>query len=306
MGKKRTSKHRISMHLRQWQLYLLCLPAFVYLVIFKYIPMYGLQIAFKEYSFKKGIIGSEFIGFDNFIKFISNPLFWSLIRNTLSISLYSLILFPIPIILALLIHNVTNRNFKKFIQAVTYAPHFISIVVLCGMIRLFLNPSFGIINTILAGLGLSKSNYMAIPSAFPHIYVWSDVWANSGWSCIIYLAALSSVNISLYDAAKIDGATKFDIIRKIELPSISPTIVIMFLTKVGNIMTVGYQKAFLLQTSANTASSEIISTYVYRRGLINADYSYGTAIDLFNVVINLFILLFVNKLCRKMTGTSLW
>lgn len=307
-GNQRTRKQRFMKALRRdWHLYLLCLPALLFVFVFDYGPMYGLQIAFREYSPVKGIWGSEWVGFAQFIRFFNSPQFFTLLRNTLTISIYSLIAgFPFPIILALVLNQVRNAKFKKTVQMVVYAPHFISIVVLCGMITLFLSPSTGILNNILTSLGMEPVHFLADAGKFPHIFVWSDVWQNTGWGMIIYLAALSSISTELYEAAKIDGASKRQLIWHIDIPGILPQIVILFIMRTGSFMNVGFQKAFLLQNPLNLETSEIISTYVYKVGLLNAQFSYSTAIGLFNTVINIVLILMVNNICKKLNETSLW
>lgn len=307
-GKRQNGKQRfLKAFRRDWQLYLLCLPALVFVFIFEYGPMYGLQIAFREYSPASGIWGSEWVGFDQFIRFFSSPQFFTILRNTLSISIYSLIAgFPFPIILALILNQVKNAKFKKTVQMVVYAPHFISIVVLCGMITLFLSPSTGILNNILVSLGLEPIHFLADAGKFPHIFVWTDIWQNTGWGMIIYLAALSSISTELYEAAKIDGASKRQLIWNIDIPGILPQIVILFIMRTGSFMNVGFQKAFLLQNPLNLEMSEIISTYVYKVGLINAQFSYSTAIGLFNTLINIILILMVNNISKRLNETSLW
>lgn len=292
---------------RDYQLYLLALPAVIYFIIFNYIPMYGVQIAFKDFYASKGIIGSEWVGFKYFQKFFRSYQFWPLIKNTIGISFYQLIAgFPIPIILALLLNQTRNQKYKKFVQTVTYAPHFISIVVLAGMMYIFLSPSNGIINTLLAKLGFEKVFFLGKPEWFKTIYVLSGIWQDAGWGAIIYIAALGSVAPELYEAAKVDGANKWDLIWHVDIPAIIPTAVILLILNVGNFMNVGFQKAYLLQNSLNITSSEIISTYVYKIGLISSQYSYSTAIGLFNTVINLILLITVNKISKILTENSLW
>lgn len=292
---------------RDWQLYLLCVPALLFIFVFNYGPMYGLQIAFKDFSAKQGIWGSEWVGFDNFIRFFKTPQFLTLLKNTLGISIYSLIAgFPFPIILALILNQVRSGKLRKVVQMVVYAPHFISVVVLCGMLYVFMSPSTGILNNILASLGLERVFFLGEPSYFPHIFVWSDIWQNTGWGMIIYLAALSSISPELYEAAKIDGANKLKTIWYVDIPGILPQIVILFIMRTGSFMNVGFQKAFLLQTPLNLETSEIISTYVYKVGLLNAQFSYSTAIDLFNTVVNVVLILMVNAICKKVNDTSLW
>ena len=292
---------------RDWHLILLCVPALIFIFIFDYGPMYGIQIAFKDYNSRKGIWGSEWVGFEHFIRFFNSPNFWNILRNTLSISFYSLLAsFPFPIFLALLVNQVTKKKFKRTVQMVLYAPHFISVIVLCGMLHVFLSPSTGIVNNILASLGLERIYFLGEAALFNDVFVWSGVWQNSGWGMIIYLAALTSIDPELYEAAKIDGANKIKLITHIEIPQIMPTIVIMLIMNVGRFMNVGFQKAFLLQNPLNLQSSEIISTYVYRMGMLGQQFSFSTAIGLFNNVVNIILLITVNQICKKLNETSLW
>ncbi len=288
-------------------LYIFLLPATVYLAIFAYGPLYGIQIAFKDFFAFKGIEGSPWVGFKHFRVFFNSPRFSILLTNTLTISIYSLLAnFPIPIILALLLNYTPRQGLKRFAQTVSYAPHFISIVVLAGMLNVFLSPRSGFVNTLLGYLGVQPLFFMGMPTAFKHIYVWSGVWQSAGWSSIIYLAALSGVSPELHEAAIIDGANKLQRIWNIDIPTIMPTMVILLVMSFGSIMNVGYEKAFLLQNNLNISTSEIISTYTYKIGLQDAKYSYSTAIGLFNNVINFALLIIVNRVARLLSGTSLW
>ena len=288
-------------------LYLFLLPATIHILVFSYWPMYGIQIAFKDFFAFKGIAGSPWVGLKHFVKFFQSPRFAALVGNTLSISLYSLIAgFPLPIFLALLLNYTPKQGLKRFTQTVSYAPHFISIVVLAGMINVFLSPRSCFINTILGFFGVDPIFFMGNPAAFKHIYVWSGVWQSMGWSSIIYLAALSGVSPELHEAAIIDGANKLQRIWHIDIPTIMPTMVILLVMNFGSVMNVGYEKAFLLQNSLNITTSEIISTYTYKIGLQQAQYSYSTAIGIFNNVINLILLISVNKVAKVLSGSSLW
>lgn len=292
---------------RDYHLYLLCIPALIFVFIFEYGPMYGLQIAFKDYSPVKGITGSNWVGFKHFIRFFESPQFFNILKNTVGISFYSLLAgFPIPIFIALLLNQTSNLKFKKTVQTTIYAPHFISVVVLCGMITVFLAPRTGIVNGVLQMMGLDEVFFLAKPELFNDIFVWSDIWQNTGWGSIIYIASLSAVNPELYEAARMDGAGKLKTIWHVDIPSILPTIVIMFIMRTGSFMNVGFQKAFLLQNPLNIESSEIISTYVYKVGLIQSQFSYSTAIGLFNTVVNIILILSVNAICKKINETSLW
>jgi len=292
---------------RDKYLYLLCLPAILYLIIFDYIPMYGVQIAFRNYKAKDGIWGSEWVGLKYFIMFVNSPRFWVMLKNTLIISFYSLVAgFPIPIFLALLLNQCQNLKFKKTVQTVLYAPHFISMVVMIGMVNLFLSPTSGIINHILSALGLNRINFMGSAEMFPHIYVWSGVWQNAGWGTIIYISALAGINPELYEAAKMDGAGKFKMIRYIDIPSIAPTMATLLILNVGSIMNIGFQKAHLMQNAQNLRTSEIISTYVYKVGLEQGQFSFSTAINLFNTLINIILLVVANKVTKKLNQSGLF
>lgn len=291
---------------RDRQYYLLILPAVIYVLVFCYAPMYGVQIAFKNYKMSLGVFKSSWVGFRNFMDFFNSYSFWTLIENTFILSFYSLIVgFPIPIIVALII-NELKGNFKKFTQTVLYAPHFISTVVLVGMITALLSPSSGAFNTILNKLGIESIYFMGLPEWFRHIFVWSGVWQQMGWNAIVYIAALSSVDPSLHEAASIDGATRFQKILKINLPTIAPTIIIMLIMRMGQLASVSYEKVYLMQNDLNVEVSEVISTYVYKRGLLNYNYSFATAVGLFNNVINVALVLLANKISKKFSETSLF
>jgi putative aldouronate transport system permease protein len=292
---------------RYHQLYFLLIPALVYIIIFNYFPMYGIQIAFKDFSPSRGIWNSTWVGMKNFVKFWRYPLFWMILGNTLGISVYSIVVgFPIPIVLAFMINEIDNRAFKKTVQMVTYAPHFISVVVLCAMLTLFLNKENGIINHLIGFFRLERVNFLTIPKYFKTIYVLSGVWQGAGWGTIIYLAALSSVDPQTIEAARIDGASRLQKIIHIDFPAIFPTVIILFIMRMGHIMSVGYEKVLLLQNPVNRPSSDIIATYVYRVGLLEAQYSYTAAIGLFNNVVNFLLLIIVNKAAKKLSDSSLW
>lgn len=288
------------------QLYLLLLPALIYVLIFSYLPMYGVQIAFKDYRTGLGIWGSQWVGLKHFIRFVTYPDFWKIVRNTLNISLYSLATFPCAVILALLINEIRNAFFKKTIQMVTYAPHFISTVVVCSMIILFTNKNTGILNQFNASLGLPRTDFMTVPRFFSSIYVWSGVWQGVGWGSIIYLAALSGVSPELIEAARVDGANRFQVICHINLPTIAPTVITMLILSCGSILSVGFEKIYLLQNDLNLDASQVISTYVYQIGIIGGQFSYSSAIGLFNTVINIIVLILVNKTAKKVAGISIW
>lgn len=287
-------------------LYGMLAPAAIILFLFTYIPMGGIIIAFKDYAPALGIWNSPWVGLKHFAQFFKSYQFVNTIRNTLSISIYSIVVgFPLPIILALLCHQLKDNFFKKFFQVVTYLPHFISIMVMCGMILIFLSPKNGLFANILRLFDVQMPNILGIPQAFSSIYVWSDVWQNMGWDSIIYLAALSGIDPTYYEAAVIDGATKWQKIRYIDIPLLLPTAMILLILRSGSTLSVGFEKVFLLQNQLNLNVSEVISTYVYKMGLVNSQYSLSTAISLFNTVINLVVLLGVNKLSKKLTETSL-
>lgn len=295
--------------LQRRQLYLLLALPLVYLIIFSYIPMFGVQIAFKNYTPARGIWGSEWAGFKYFIRFFKSYQFTGIIRNTLIVSIYQIaVSTPSAIILALLINAAECKWFKKTIQTVTYIPHFISVVVLIGMINQIFNPIAGIYGSIYSALfHKAAPNILGIPKAFYHTYVWSEIWQNTGWSSIIYVAALASSDQALHEAAQIDGASRFKRMIYIDLPVIIPTMVILLIMKCGQIMSVGYTKTLLMQNSFNISYSEVISTYVYKVGLgTNGNYSYGTAVDLFNSVINILLIYIMNFISKKVSEESLW
>ena len=286
--------------------YLMLLPAVLYVLLFCYAPLYGLQIAFKNYKVSLRVAGSPWIGFRNFTDFFQSYYFVKLLKNTLVLSLYSLaVSFPIPIIVALILNELKGK-FKKFTQTILYAPHFISLVVVVSILNVMLSPSQGVVNTILEMLGMERNYFMANPAYFPHLYVWSGVWQGMGWGAIIYLAALSSVDPSLHEAADIDGATRMQKILHINRPTIMPTIIIMLILRIGNIVSVGYEKVYLMQNDMNIETAEIISTYVYKRGLLDSNYSFSAAVGLFNNVINVILVLLANWISKKVSETSLF
>ena len=288
-------------------LYLFILPLMVFLLLFNYMPMYGLQIAFKNYSPAKGIWGSQWVGMKYFDKFLTSYSFWNLLRNTLVLSLYHLITsFPLAIILALIINYIPAYRFKKLVQTATYAPHFVSTVVVVGMLFIFFAPSSGIVNNIIVNLGGTAYDYRGSAASFPHRYVWTGIWQHMGWNSIIYIAALVSVPPELHEAATVDGAGKFKRILHVDIPAILPTAVIMLIMDCGRIMNLGHEKILLMQASSNLSASEVISTYVYKIGLQSAQFSYATAIGLFNNVINCILLVLVNFISNKLSGEGLW
>jgi len=303
-AKPRQVRRRKDSH---WQLWLMMIPAIVFMLVFVYKPMSGVLIAFQDYSLKKGIWGSEWIGFDNFTRLFKSYWFPVILKNTLTISLLSLLLsFPAPIILALAANEIRSEKRKRLFQTVSYAPHFISTVVVCGMITVFLSPESGVINFLLKLVGVEPVAFLAKPKAFKWVYVLSGIWQTVGWSAIIYIAALSGVDKNLLEAAEIDGANRIQRIRYVNFPVLIPTIVIMFILRCGSILSVGYEKVYLLQNTANLSASEVISTYVYKVGLEKADFGFSTAVNLFNNVINCIVLILSNKISRKVSGSSLF
>lgn len=287
-------------------LYLLALPSIVILFLFTYIPMYGVIIAFKDFTPAEGIFKSDWAGLKYFTQYFNSYQFWPTIKNTLFISIYSIaVTFPLPIFLALLCNQITSKYIKKFFQISTYLPHFISTVVMCGMIILFLSPSHGIIAKLVGLLGITLPNVMGDPQAFSSVYVWTEAWQHVGWDSILYIAALSAVDPSLYEAATMDGASKFQKLRHIDIPMLLPTATIMFILRTGSVMGIGFEKIYLLQNTLNSSTSEVIATYVYKMGLVSSQYSLSAAIGLFNNLINLFLLFTVNYISRKMSETSL-
>ena len=308
MTGKRGRKSRYSgLYRRNMDLYLIMLPVVVYFIIFKYWPMYGVQIAFKDYIATKGIWGSQWVGLKHFLRFFRSYHFELVIKNTLGISIYQLVVgFPFPIILALMMNELPLPRFKKLIQTVTYAPHFLSTVVLVGMLNTMLSPRSGIINELLKVFGMEPIYFMGEPAWFKTIYVLSDIWQNAGWNSVIYMAALAGIDQQLYEAAIVDGATKMQRTWHITIPGILPTAITLLILNTGKIMNVGFEKVYLMQNGLNLMSSEVIATYVYKVGLVGAEYSFSTAVGLFNSVINCILLIIVNRISRKTTETSLW
>jgi putative aldouronate transport system permease protein len=294
---------------RGWQLYLLLLLPVAYIIVFHYIPMAGAQIAFRDYTVSKGIWGSDWVGFDNFKRFFNSYLFWRLIKNTVVLGLYQLIAgFPIPILLALSLNQVGWSFFKKTVQMVTYAPYFISTVVMVGLIIQFLNPRFGMAGHIMRALGMEPVNLLAKPQWFQSIYVWSGIWQGMGVATVIYLAALTTIDPALHEAAKVDGATRLQRIWYIDIPGIMPVAVIVLILNLGSFLNIGFEKVLLMQNPLNIRVSEVIDTYVYRVGLasVTLDFSYATAIGLFRSVIGLVLVVGANYLAKKMGHEGLW
>lgn len=292
---------------RSWQLYLLLLPTLLLVFLFQYVPMYGVTIAFKNFKPHLGVLGSDWVGLRHFVRFFESPSFWRLIRNTVLLSGYELLLgFPIPILLALMMNVVTGRRFKRTVQMVTYAPHFISTVVIVGMLGVFLSKNFGLANHLLEALGGGRVFFLGRTEWFRSLYVLSEVWQSAGWGTIIYLAALSAIDPEQHEAAVVDGATLWQRVWRIDVPGILPTIVILLILNVGRIMNLGFEKAFLMQNALNLDVSEIISTYVYKVGLIDARFSFAAAVGLFNTVINFVLLVSVNRVAKLLGQSGLW
>lgn len=286
--------------------YLLLLPVLVYYFVFCYVPMYGALIAFKDFSPKLGILGSKWAGLKHFMYFFKSPYFGSVLRNTLTISISSMVVgFPAPIILALLLNELKSKWFSRIVQNATYLPHFISLVVICGIVKDFTRDT-GIVTHILSYLGLPKVSLLNYPEYFVPIYVISGIWQEVGWNSIIYLAALTGVDPQLYEAATIDGAQKWKKLVHVTIPGIMPTIVIMFIIRTGSILSVGYEKLLLLYNDATLEVADVISTYVYRKGLLEQSWSFSTAVNMFNSVVNLLFLSGSNYICRKVNDQSLW
>ncbi|XEC93556.1 ABC transporter permease [Paenibacillus tarimensis] len=292
---------------RNYELYLFILPVVILYLVFKYYPMYGVQIAFKDFSASRGVWGSAWVGFEHFIRFFESYNFWPIIKNTILLSVLSLLFgFPMPIIVALMLNQMLAKRYKKFVQTVIYAPNFISTVVLVGMLHVFLSPNSGIVNHLIVFFGGEPILFMADENWFRPLYVLSGLWQETGFATIIYLAALAGVNPELHEAAVMDGANKWKRVAHVDIPGIMPTIIILLVLALGNVMSVGFEKAFLMQSDLNYAASNIIPTYVYEQGIQKAQYSFSAAIGLFNSVINIILLVTVNRAARKLTETSLF
>ena len=286
--------------------YLMLVPVVAYYLLFHYVPMYGAQIAFKYFIPSRGVWDSPWVGLENFRDFFNGLYFWRLIRNTLAINILDVIFgFPAPIILALLLNELTSERFKRAVQTVTYMPHFISLVVVVGMVIDFLARD-GLINQLLAPFGFQPIPFLQRPEFYWYIYVGSDIWQSIGWGSIIYLAAISSINPTLYEAAKVDGASRFRQIRHITLPGIMPTIIILLILRMGTMMNLGYEKAILLYNPLVYERADVISTYVYRQGILDANFSFSAAVGLFNSAINFALLILANWLSRRYSETALW
>ncbi len=293
---------------RHWQFYIIVALPLLYFIVFKYVPLYGVLLAFKRFRVSQGIWNSPWVGLDQFRKFFSNPSSFQILFNTFSLSIYALVTsIPLAVILAIALNEARSKLWKKSVQMITYAPYFISTVVMVAILMQFLDPAMGLFNTVRNLLGKEKVNYMGEVSLFRHIYVWSELWKNTGYNAIIYLAALTGISPQMYEAAKVDGVNRFQKVWYIDLPSIKSTIIIMFIMNMGFVMSLGFEKAFLMQNPLNLESAEIMSTYVYKMGLINSDFSYSTAIDLLNSLINVILILTFNHLAKlKNREGGLW
>lgn len=293
--------------IRDKYLYLMLLPCLMYYIIFHYFPMYGLQIAFKDYNIFRGIRDSQWIGLGNFIRFFQSPDFVRVLKNTIVISLYSLAVgFTAPIIMALLLNEVRSKKFRSTVQTIVYIPHFISMVVVAGMVVNFLSPSYGLVNMLIEKLGGEKIYFLMEPKYFRTIYVLMNTWKETGFASIVYIAALTAVDTQLYEAAVIDGAGRWKQTLYVTIPSILPTIITMLIMRIGNILLLGYEGIILLYQPSTYEVADIISSYVYRAGMVQTQYSFAAAVDLFNGVVSLFLVMSANRISRKLTETSLW
>lgn len=307
---RKRNKNFAKSLLGRWQLYVFLVIPIIYIILFNYVPMFGIQLAFKKFNARLGIWGSPWVGFDQFVKFFTSYQFTRVIKNTLTISFYGLLAgFPLPIMLALVLNSIRNGRYKKVVQTITYLPYFISLVVMVGILTQMLNPRIGMVANLYSLLsGKDAPDLMSNPHAFPHIYVWSGVWQSLGYNSIIYIAALSGVDAELHEAAEVDGASRFQRIIHIDLPTILPTAAIMLILNAGQIMNIGFDKPYLMQNSLNLSASEVISTYVYKVGIASStnDFSYATAIDLFNSSVNMVLITVVNFFSKKLGGNSLF
>lgn len=295
----RSLKNHMS---RYWQLWVMTLPAIAFIIVFSYIPMYGIQLAFREFNVRKGLTGGDWVGMKYFQQFFNNPQFGQIMRNTVSISLWTLVMgFFAPILLAILINQISSGRIKRFTQTITYMPHFISTVVMVAIIQIFLSPGSGIL-----GRFLGETSLMGEPRAFTHIYWISEIWQHTGWNCIIYLAALSSIDMALYEAARIDGAGRLALIRHVDIPALLPTAGILLILNMGSVLGVGFEKVYLMQNTLNIPASEVISTYTYRVGILGNQFSYSTAIGLFNSMVNFAFLILANFIAKRVSNTSIF
>lgn len=293
---------------KNWQLWVMILPALVWMILFCYWPMYGIQLAFRKFDFKRGLVGGDFVGLQYFMQYFKSPMFATTLRNTFVISITSIIIgFPMPIILALVINHIKHNRFKKIVQTTVYLPYFISTVVLVSILHIVCSPNNGIVTLILRNLHIigEQTNILGSTRTFVPMYVLSGVWQSCGWNSIIFIAALTAVDTQLYDAAKVDGANKWQLVRHVELPSIMTTVIIMLIMTMGRVLSVGFEKTFLMQNDLNKSVSEVISTYVFNVGIMSNQFSFGTAVGLFNNVINLVCLLLVNHIAKRKADVSL-
>ncbi|MEE0809628.1 ABC transporter permease [Blautia sp.] len=291
----------------QKYLLLLLLPGLIYFIVFRYYPMYGTVIAFKDFDFREGILGSDWVGLRYFKQFVTGPYFWRLVKNTFLVSFYDLLFsFPAPIIFALLLNEVRSKRYKKVVQTVSYLPHFISVVILVGLMKTMFSPNGGVVNNILMSMGMDPINFFMEKSWFRPLYVGSSIWQSFGWGSIIYLATMAGIDTQLYEAAHMDGAGRFRCMWNITLPCIRPTIVILLILRLGKLLSVGFEKIILMYNPATYEVSDVISSYVYRYGILQANYSFGAAVDLMNSIIALILILITNKISQKISDTSLW
>lgn len=299
---------RISKELHQrGRLYIMLALPLLYMLIFSYVPMFSVVIAFQDYSVRRGVFGSQWVGLKHFEKIFSTPMFVQLLKNTLTLSIYSFIAgFPMPILLALALNECQNKFIKKTVQTITYAPYFLSTVVIVSIMIQFFHTRTGLINNMIAALGGKVYNFVGEPGAFKHLYVWSGVWKSTGYSAVLFMASLASVDPSLHEAAILDGANRVQRVYHVDIPTILPTIVISMILSLGSLMSLGYEKAYLMQNDLNLSVSEILSTYVYKRGLQDIQYSYSTALGLFNSICNLLLICMANLIARRVSDTSLW
>jgi putative aldouronate transport system permease protein len=305
-GKRLRAKRYLMKHKA---LYLLMLPGIIYYIVFKYVPMYGIIIAFQNYSIGKGMLGSKFVGLAHFVEFFYNtPDSWKLIRNTVLLNIYDLLFhFPTPVILALLLHEIKNKTFKRIVQSISYMPHFLSTVVIAGILVIFLSPSTGIVNILLhKAFGIEPTMFLGLPEWFRTIYISSEIWQKVGWGTILYLAAIAGIDPALYEAARMDGANRLQQIRHITLIGMIPVMTILFVLSLGHFMEIGFQKILLLYNPMNYETSDVINTFVYRRGVLNADFSFASAVGLFQSVIGFTLVVTANRLVKKYSQTSLW
>ena len=298
----------LSVLKKDWQLWIMILPAIVYIIIFCYGPMYGIQLAFRKYDFSKGLTGGDWVGFKYFIQYFESPMFWTTLRNTFIISFFTLICgFPAPILLALVVNSLRQQKLKKVVQTAVYMPYFISTVVMVAILQILLSPSTGVVSGLLKSMHLipPSINLLGTPSAFVPVYVLSGIWQSAGWNSIIFIAALSSVDGQLYDAAKVDGANRWQQVIHVELPALVPTSVILLIMNMGRVLSVGFEKVFLMQNDMNLPVSEVISTYVFNVGVQSGQFSFGSAVGLFNTVINFAFLMIANMVSKKAADISL-